>query len=61
MGVGNLTFVTSWDPIGNWELAILNSVGPNWELGIWELIAGNDSVGGHLGKQNHCQPVGMYS
>ena len=23
-----------WDPVGNWELAILNSVGPNWELGI---------------------------
>ena len=39
MGVGNLDFC--------------NIVGPNWELGIWEFIAKNDIVGGHLGKQKH--------
>ena len=38
VGVGNLDFC--------------NIVGPNWELGIWEFIAKNDIVGGHLGKQN---------
>ena len=40
VGVGNLDFC--------------NIVGPNWELGIWEFIAKNDIVGGHLGKQKHC-------
>ena len=40
VGVGNLDFC--------------NIVGPNWELGIWEFIARNDIVGGHLGKQKHC-------
>ena len=39
VGVGNLDFC--------------NIVGPNWELGIWEFIAKNDIVGGHLGKQKH--------
>ena len=43
MGVGNLKFC--------------NIVGPNWELGIWEFIARNNIVGGHLGKQKHCVPV----
>ena len=40
VGVGNLDFC--------------NIVGPKWELGIWEFIARNDIVGGHLGKQKHC-------
>jgi hypothetical protein len=37
-------------------------VGPKWrwELGIWEFIARNDIVGGHLGKQKHCPGVEFY-
>jgi hypothetical protein len=37
---------------------ICNIVGPKWELGIWEFIARNDIVGGHLGKQKHCWEEG---
>jgi hypothetical protein len=39
--------------VGNSDFC--DNVGPNWELGIWEFIAKNDIVGGHLGKQKHCQ------
>ena len=42
----------------NWERVVVGNlsdiVGPNWELEIWEFIARNDIVGGHLGKQKHC-------
>ena len=34
-----------WDPVGNWELAILNSVGPNWELGILNFATSWDPIG----------------
>ena len=42
--------VVDWE---SWE-SIGENGGPNWELGIWEFIARNDIVGGHLGKQKHC-------
>ena len=54
LGVGNFKILHRGTQLGVGNLKFGNIVGPNWELGIWEFIARNHIVGGHLGKQKHC-------
>ena len=56
LGVGNFKILHRGTQLGVGNLKFGNIVGPNWELGIWEFIARNHIVGGHLGKQKHCAP-----